>query len=197
MAGRMIWHDTRLKGAAPELAFNKHIVDATSELDGSINWIATYARTHGGLDELIIFCEGALFGVGSAKGEGVRRLEGRGEEILGATGLTLCKQGLHQGNVSKLRAWNPGGERLIQRVTIYSCAPALTTPATEGKWGDGMRFMGEFAIHSGAYVIGAQELQKYSQGKASLIDFGEWEGPVFLFDPATGEGTPFQPGPMA
>lgn len=195
MAGRMIWHDTRLKGTAPELAFNKHIVDETSELDISINWIATYARTQGGLDELIIFCEGALLGVRSLEGKGVRSLEGN--EVLGATGLKLCKQSLHQGNVSKLTAWNPGGERLIQRVTIYACAPALTTPATEGRWGDGQRFMGELAIHSGAYVVAPQELQTYSRGKGRFIDFGDWEGPVFLFDPANGKGTPFQPGPMA
>jgi hypothetical protein len=195
MAGRMIWHDTRLEGTAPPLAPNKHVVDDTSDLDGSINWIATYARSQGGLDELMIFCEGSYGNAGAAHGT-----TSPATNIVGGFGLRLCKQKLHLGNVSKLRAWNPGGARLIQRVTIYACGAAMTESGNEGTWGDGRRFMGEFAIHSGAYVVAAKELQTYEYATgwfSSPIDFGEWEGPVYLFDPATGHGTPFTPGAMA
>lgn len=194
MTGRMIWHDTRLPGPTPKLTFNKHIVDENSDLDGSIHWIAAYARSQGGLDELLIFCEGIYALAGAVRGMSTSTEEQHG------FGLKLCKQKLHLGNVGKLTAWSPQSGRLIARVTVYACAPAMTEPGNEGTWGDGMRFMGEFALHSGAYVVAAQEPQTFNVGSFLFpgpIDFGEWEGPVFLFDPATGEGTPFAPGPMA
>jgi len=195
MAGRMIWHDTRLQGAAPPIAANTHVVGATSELDNSISWIATYAGTQGGLDELIIMCHGL-----EANWDLSRQMSTNRQ--VGGFGLSICKQGLNLGNVGKLRAWNPASGRLISRITIYACGTADTGPGNAGTWADGRRFMGEFAIHSGAYVVASRDAQTYNPESVRPanplpIDFGAWEGPVFLFDPKTGGAAPFQPGPMA
>src|SRR5262249_26012943 len=99
-----------------------------------------------------------------------------------------------------LQAWKPNDAPLFRRVTIYACGTADTGPGNEGTWGDGRRFMGEFAINSGAYVVAGRDAQAYKPEAVRAthplpIDFGEWEGPVFLFDPNSGSGTPFQPGP--
>lgn len=195
MAGRMIWHDTRLRGAAPAIAPNIHVVDKNSELSQSILWIAHYARTQGGLDELMIMCHGFEAGRDLSHQMSTNR-------TVGGFGLEICKQGLDLRNVGIVRAWNASEGRLINKVTVYACAAADTGPGNEGTRADGRRFMGEFAIHSGAFVVAARDTQFYN-GEATRpvnplpIDFGGWEGPVFLYDPKTGARTPFQPGPMA
>ncbi len=58
MAGRMIGHDMRLAGTAPPIAPNVYVVDGATDLDHAIGWIATYARSQGGLDELLVMCHG-------------------------------------------------------------------------------------------------------------------------------------------
>lgn len=194
MAGRMIWHDTRLSGKPPAIAQNTYGVDATTDLDHALGWIATYARSQGGLDELIVMCHGFEAHVNLGQRTSTPR-------AAGGFGLQLCRQGLTLRNVGKVIAWN-AGPPLIRRVTIYACGTADTGPGNAGTVGDGRRFMGEFAIHSGAFVVAGRDTQTYNPAAVQPvnpqpIDFGEWEGPVFLFDPATGVGTPFQPGPMA
>lgn len=191
---RMIWHDKRLLGNAPLIADNTHVVDATTDLDGSIGWIAHYAQTQGGLDELIILCHG---------NEGNYDLTRQASTMktVGGLGLQLCKQGLNIGNVNKVEKWWPDRKDpttvLIQRVTIYACGTAETGPGNAGTWGDGMRFMGYFAMSSGAYVVAARDNQIYhASNDKKLIDFGDWEGPVYLFSPVDGKATPYQPGPM-
>jgi hypothetical protein len=192
----MIWHDSRLAGTAPAIAPNIYVVDAKTDLDHAIGWVATYARSQRGLDELIMMCHGF-----EANWDLARKMSTAKQ--VGGFGLQICRQGLSLGNVDKLRAWNPTpGPRLINKVTIYACAPADTGPGNAGTTGDGMRFMGEFAMHSGAFVVAARDTQFYNPESVRPIlpvpiDFGDWEGPVYLFDPKNGIGSPFQPGPMA
>lgn len=195
---RMIWHDKRLLGVAPPIANNTHVVDGNTDLDGSIGWIAHYAETQGGLDELIIMCHG--FETNADLSKRMSTLK-----TVGGFGLQICKQGLTIGNVNKVEKWWPDPKdpttALIQRITIYACGSADTGPGNAGTWGDGMRFMGYFAMKSGAYVIAAKEAQTYNPESVRPvnplpIDFGEWEGPVYLFSPETGTGTPYQPGKM-
>jgi hypothetical protein len=91
------------------------------------------------------------------------------------------------------------GTPLIKNITNFSCAAADTAPGNAGTWGDGMGLMGELAIHSGAYVVAARDTQLYTWGGIifkSPIDFGAWEEPVFVCDPANGASTPCYPGPM-
>jgi hypothetical protein len=172
------------------------VVDATTDLNHAIRWIATYAGSQCGLDELIIMCHGVALNWDIKGRQSTPRM-------VGGFGLQICRQGINLGNVGKLRAWNLNpGSGLIRRITIYACSTADVGPGNEGTWGDGKRFMGEFAIHSGAFVVAGREPQAYNRQSVRAvnplpIDFGDWEGPVFLFDPATGIGAPFQPGPMA
>ena len=194
MPGRMIWHDSRLQGTAPPIAPNTYVVDATVELDHALGWIAVYAGSVGGLDELLVMCHGfeADWNLSQQQSTGQR---------VGGFGLQICKQGISLFNVGKLRVWNPAAGPLIRRVTIYACGTAQTGPGNTGTAADGTRFMGEFAIHSGAFVVAGRDAQAYNPESVRPvnplpIDFGEWEGPVFLFDPSTGLGASFSPGRM-
>jgi len=47
-----------------------------------------------------------------------------------------------------------------------------------------------FAMRSGAFVVASRNARVYTQGPGSPINFGVWEGPVFLFDPSNGEADP-------
>lgn len=196
VAGRMIWHDTRLAGRAPEIAPNTYTVDGSVDLSHALGWIAHYARSQGGLDELLVMCHGIVghFSIGQQMSTA---------QAHGGFGLSICREGISLNNVGLLRVWNPSpGGPLIRRITIYACGTAETGPGNEGTRADGARFMGEFAIHSGAYVVAGRDTQRYNPESVRPtnplpIDFGEWEGPVFLFAPDSGKGTPFSPGRMA
>lgn len=197
MPGRMIWFDKRLKGQPPPIAPNIFTVDDKFPLNNAVGWIATYARAQGGLDELIVMCHGF-----EANWDLAQKISTT--KAVGGFGLAICKEGISLWNVNVLKAWNAsvGGGRLINRITIYACAAADTGPGNVGTYGDGRRFMGELAISSGAYVVAARDSQAYNPESVrpinpTPIDFGEWEGPVYLFDPSTGQPQPFQPGPMA
>jgi hypothetical protein len=189
----MIWHDMRLAGIAPPIAPNIYAVDGTTDLDYAIEWIATFARSLGGLDELMIMCPRL-----EANWELRRQMSST--TTVGGFGLLICKQGISRWNVGKVRAWNAKpGRPLIRRVTIYACSAADTGPGNQGTWRDARRFMGEFAIHSGASVVAARNPHTFHPASVKPvnplpIDFGAWRGPVFLFDSATGIGPPFRPG---
>jgi hypothetical protein len=185
MPGRMIVHDTRLAGTPPSIAQNIYGVNAAVEIEHCVAWIGQYARSQGSLDELLIMCHGF-----EANWDLGRRMSTT--QQVGGFGLQLCKQGLSLYNVGLVRNWNGA----IRRITVYACAPADTGAGNEGTAGDGRRFMGEMALWSGAEVIAGRDTQTYTFGAASPINFGAWEGPVFRFDPATGQASQFTPGPM-
>lgn len=195
MPGRMIWHDTRLAGSPPAIAPNTFQVNGTVPLAGALGWIAHYAGTQGGLDELIVMCHGFESNVNYQQRMSTRA-------VVGGFGLQICSEGINLGNVRAVSVFKPAAGPLIRRITIYACGTADTGPGNEGTWGDGRRFMGEFAIHSGAHVVAGRDAQTYNPESVrpvnpQPIDFGEWEGPVFLFDPTSGQGANFTPGPMA
>lgn len=182
MAIRMIWHDKRLLGTPPAIAQNTFEVDATVSIRNAIGWVGAYARSQGGLDELMIMCHGF---------EGNMDLSAQAstQTTVGGFGLQLCKEGLTLYTAGLLEQWK--GQ--IQKVTVYACAPADTGPGNAGTSGDGKRLMGEMALHSGAEVIAARDTQTYTY---SPINFGAWEGPVYSFSPDTGAGKLCNPGPM-
>lgn len=182
MAIRMIWHDTRLLGTPPAIAQNIFDVDATVSIGHGIGWVGAFARSQGGLDELMIMCHGF---------EGNMDLSAQAstQKTVGGFGLQICKEGLSLYNASLLEQWK--GQ--IQKITVYACAPADTGPGNVGTAGDGLRFMGEMALRTGAVVIAGRDAQTYTY---SPINFGAWEGPVYSFSPDTGARTPCNPGPM-
>lgn len=191
MPKRMLLHDTRLHGDTPQIAQNWYRVDANVGIAHAVGWVAQYARSQGGLDELIVMCHG------------YESHENLGNQmttvaVAGGFGLQLCRENLTLANVGILTDWRG----LITKITVYACAAADTARGNEGTIGDGRRFMGEMAIWSGATVIGARDVQTYNYGDGvwgmfrSAIDFGEWEGPVYSFNPNAGEQTPINPGVM-
>ena len=118
----------------------------------------------------------------------------------GGFGLQLGKQGLTLSNVGLTRMWREPSVA-ITKVTIYACAAADTGGGNSGTIGDGRRFLGEMALHSGATIIASSAVQTYNPESVrrflpSPIDFGEWEGQVFAFSPDTGAPTPTSPGRM-
>jgi hypothetical protein len=185
MPGRMIVHDKRLAGTAPPIAPNIYVVDATVDIQHCVGWIGEYARSQGGLSELLIMCHGfeANWDLGRQMSTTQR---------VGGFGLQLCREGLSLYNVGLVRSWNGR----IGRITVYACAPADTGSGNEGTAGDGTRFMGEMALWSGAEVIAARDTQTYTFSPTKPIDFGNWEGPVYRFDPSTGNRSNFAAGKM-
>jgi len=187
MPKRMIVHDTRLQGNAPHIAQNTYKVDAKVAISHCVGWIGAYARSQGALDELLIMCHGFEANWNLAE-------QTCTNNEVGGFGLALCKEGLCLTNVSLVSAWSG----LIRRITVYACAPAQTGPGNAGTMADGRRFMGEMALISGAEVIAARDTQTYTTSFIlSRIDFGAWEGPVYRFDPSTGQATPYTAGPMS
>lgn len=186
MPKRMIVHDTRLEGTAPRIAQNTYKVNGGVEISHCIGWVGQYARQQGGLDELMIMCHGfeGNFSIGNQMST---------LAASGGFGLQLCRQGLKLDSANLCSNWNG----FIRKITVYACAPADTGPGNEGTMGDGRRLMGEIALWSGAEVIAARDTQMYTHSWISRIDFGEWEGPVYRFDPQTGEGSRINsPSPM-
>jgi hypothetical protein len=181
----MIVHDSRLLGNAPPIAPNIYTVNATVAIEHCVSWIGVYARSQGGLDELLVMCHGF-----EATWD-LRRQMSTSQQR-GGFGLQLCKEGLSLYNVGLVVNWKGA----IRRITVYACAPADTGAGNEGTAGDGQRFMGEMALISGAEVIAARDTQTYTYGAASPINFGGWEGPVFRFDPNSGQPSAVSPGPM-
>ena len=190
MAQRMIVHDKRLAGTPPPIVENTYEVDGNVNIQHCIAWVGQHARDVSGLSELLIMCHGFEADWDLAN----QMCTGR---PVGGFGLQLCREGLSLSNVILSRSWN-NGRPLINRITVYACAPAATGPGNAGTMGDGRRLMGELAMWSGAEVIAARDTQIYTFGGSANapIDFGQWEGPVYRFDPDTGYPALFNPGPM-
>jgi hypothetical protein len=190
MAERMIVHDKRLDGRSPHIAQNIYEVDENVDIQHCVGWVGQHARDAGGLSELMIMCHGYEADWDQAD----QMCTGR---PVGGFGLQLCKEGLSLSNVILTQSWN-ADKPLIKRITVYACAPADTGPGNAGTADDGRRFMGELALWSGAEVIAARDTQRYSPGGRFFgrIDFGAWEGPVYRFDPGTGNPSLYNPGPM-
>ena len=185
----MIVHDKRLNGLPPRFVQNIYEVDENVPIGQCINWVGQHARNVGGLGELLIMCHGFEADWDLAH----QQCTGR---PVGGFGLQLCKEGLCISNVILSTTWKSQGKPLIRRITVYACAPADTGPGNEGTIGDGRRLMGELALWSGAEVIGARDTQYYTTGADGTIDFGDWEGPVYRFDPDTGNPQIYLAGPM-
>ena len=185
MSSTMLVHDRRLGGSSPSgVAANTYEVDGSVAIGHAIGWIGTYARRSGGLSNLSIMCHGY-------ESEMNERDQMCMSEMAGGFGLQLCREGLDLGNVSLTTSWR--GQ--IRRIILFACSPAQTAPWNVGGSGDGRRFCGELALWTQAQVIAAEQTQYYvtrrsfwqwltGQNAAGTIDFGSWEGPVYLFSPA-------------
>ncbi len=183
MAKNMILHDTRLNGSAPSgLADNIFKVDKKNDTAHVFQWIATYARSQGGLDNLFIMCHGGVKSTGGVHCDvSAQSIEQR------ARGLQIGAQNLLLSNLNVTAALNG----LVKKITVYACNIAETDPGAKNTADDGKLFCKNLAGYTGAEVIASSEAQtyhkrgilRYFSDKAGTIDFGAWEGPVFSFTP--------------
>lgn len=171
----MIVHDRRLQGKTPLYYTFVLQVGAKRPIREIVEVVARRARERRRLRTLHIACHGfeANWNLSDQMCMPVAH---------GGFGLQLGKEGLSLFNVGLTRAW----AGLLDTIVLFACAPADTADHNRGTWGDGRRFVGELALHSGARVIAARDTQYYLPD--GVIDFQEWEGPVFAFTPDNPEG---------
>lgn len=181
---RMLVHDLRLQGTAPRLAPNIYKVDAGTPLKHALGWIARYASSQHGLDQLLIMCHGM-------QGPVYDTLEQVSTYDLGL-GLQFCKENLTLTNVSMTSVL----AGLIQEIVLFACGPARTRTGFQNTLIDGSRFCSELSGYTNATVIAPTDTQFYTMsppsnilhrmfgiGPQDEIDFGAWEGKVMRFSP--------------
>jgi hypothetical protein len=187
----MIVHDTRLQGQTPLNYSYVLIINQTKSINHIVSVVANCARRQRKLSLLHIFCHGyeANWNLGE---------QSCTPGAAGGFGLQLGTEGLSLTNAARTAMW----KGLIERIVLFACAPADTAQGNESTVGDGRRFCGELALWSGAEVIAARETQYYNTIRAhyrggravnSTIDFGAWEGPVYSFDPDSGQAMQIMP----
>ena len=118
----MLIHDKRLAGRTPsKLAENNYEVDGNVPIKHMIDWVHSYARSQGGLDNLYIMCHGyeADWNLGD---QTCTRFQ------VGGFGLAICAEGLDLTNASLMAALK--GD--IKTITIFACATAETGEGNEG-----------------------------------------------------------------
>jgi hypothetical protein len=111
-------------------------VDANTSTRHMVDWVGTYARGRGGLDELIIMCHGYY-------------------DHLSFSGLQLGDSNLTIKNGVLTTDWHPN----IRQIYLYSCGAGdegFMGPAESGR-----RFCSDLAGWTGANVYAADALQWY------------------------------------
>jgi len=167
-------HDTRLAGPTPSsLADLSFEVDGTVPISGMVQQILTVGQS---ISRLLIMCHGY---------ESTSNGSASIPMTLGF-GLQLCLESLTLANGSVMNGLNGAVESII----LYACGPANTTPYTMGTAGDGRRFCSEMAAYTNADVYASDTSQSYHNASYDAtkkvcesipIDFGNWEGNVYLF----------------
>jgi hypothetical protein len=191
----MILHDRRLEGRTPNGYDFTFAVDGSIALAEAIGMVRSNALTRR-LDVLHILCHGIEIPVDMSRRQSIGAPSG-------GWGLALCREGLDVRNVSLTHRWRG----LIGQIAVFACATAAVGPGNRLSRGDGQRFCAEMATWTGAEVVAARDIQRYSWGvenfwtrigvaRTSNIDFGAWEGPVYRFRPGEPAGTEFQPRPF-
>jgi hypothetical protein len=109
----------------------------------------------------------------------------------GGYGIDLGEDHITLGTVSAFGALDgmfvPGGI-----LEIYACAAADVSRDQYGLSGNGRLLMSELAAYTNAIVRASDAIQMYTAGVRSMlgfswyegVDFGDWEGKVWLFSPS-------------
>lgn len=168
----MTIRDARLLGNPPNLTFNTFTVDATWELASAFLWVKNFAKAHTRLDTLFILCHGLY------QWEENNQLQA--SIAVGGYGLQLCKQNLTLGTVDVVSNQIKG---LVDNIVLFACGSASTqsnNPAQRDQ-----TFCKKLAEKTKAVVYGADRMQVYFPmlGTKSAMNFAEWEGTVYRFDP--------------
>ena len=175
MSRYVILHDRRLIGQTP---FRTSI--ATLEVDENTSLvpvltIITSLSQLDGTQGLFILCHGYA---------GVNN-RGKACADAGGMGLQLGMEGIMHDNVASWRAIRGA----VLNIVVYACGAADTQAGNQGTVADGRYLMGALAIYTGATVYAADRIQWYTTGGSGVIDFGAWEGTLWMFDPS-GSSTP-------
>jgi hypothetical protein len=165
MANFLVLRDKRLKGTLAA-ACDVWTVNESTPLSSVLSSIKGAADANGRLDTLFLLCHGYA-GINARK---------RVCMDAGGMGLQLGAEGLMHSNVVRWKAI--AGK--CTNIVAYACAAANTESGNEGSTADGKYLMGALAIHSAATVYAADRIQWYDSRN---MDFGDWEGNVWQFQP--------------
>jgi hypothetical protein len=163
----MLIHDTRLAGQAPNIAENQWPVDITYSIKHIVGWTRDVALGSGGLRKLIIMAHGRASG-GS-----------------GGYGIQLGKEELNLKTVDVFAKLVDKDTPLVKSIILYSCAVADTPPGKRMSSVDGNLLCSRLAVRTKAYVVASTAFQIYTFGGSANqpINFGSWEGDVYLYGP--------------
>jgi hypothetical protein len=168
---KVIVHDTRLEGDAPWHLVNATcVVNKTHSIKSILSWINVKATKYGYIDDLYVLAHGRVNEKTNHGGYGV---------ALGKDEIKLC-------NVDRWVDVNGS----IGHIYLLACAAADTDYETVGigaATGDGLTLCSKLARYSGALVTASDAIQYYYRGMWGIfgdtIDFGDWEGTVYTWDP--------------
>ena len=173
--------DTRIGARFDKPKPSDIIVGSATKLDKIIESIVKGVGTNR-LRTLSVCCHGYEAGVADQRAAM--------SYIGGGFGLELGADNLTWETVS---AFSPLNGKFASDgiLEIYSCAAAADSSGGNGFTGNGMLLMRELAGYVGASVRASDTIQEYTHGVDSLfgfswyngVDFGEWEGNVWLFTP--------------
>jgi hypothetical protein len=172
MGKHLVLHDRRLQGSAPAgPRITTLQLDASRSVFAAFPLIITLAQLDG-QQALYILCHGYA----GASSRGLVCGD------MGGMGLQLGREDLLHSNVSRWAAIRGS----VSHVVVYSCGAADTQFENRGTAADGRYLMGALALHTRAPVYAADRIQWYTTGRGGLngtINFGNWEGTLFRFDP--------------
>jgi hypothetical protein len=173
--------DTRIGGRFNRPKSTDIIVGSTTPLGQVVDRIVTAVGSNK-LRTLSICCHGYEAGVADERAA----MSYNG----GGFGLELGGDNLTWDTVS---AFSPLYGKFASGAVmdVYSCAAAQDSSGGQGFTGNGRLLMRELAGYIGAIVRASDTPQEYTAGVVDLyvvswyegVDFGEWEGNVWLFHP--------------
>jgi hypothetical protein len=189
--------DTRIGARFKRPRPSDIIVGSATPLSQVLGWIGDAAGS-GRIARLSICCHGYESGVEN-ESMAYSRIGGGFGLQLGATDLTWRTVSDFSVLAPK---FGPGS-----MIDIYSCAAAEDTTDGTGFTGNGRLLMRELAGYTGAIVRASDAPQTFTQGVVGHgfwgmtfyteyegVDFGEWEGAVWLFRPDGSRSRDKNPG---
>jgi hypothetical protein len=165
---KVLLHDERLSGNTPDwdrtMAFD---VADDDPIDNVLSWVNAAHVMMGKIEDLAIMCHGYV----------------NPANDMGGHGLQLSKDGVFLSNIHKWRAING----FVNWIFVYACNAADVDPSVAPAEGDGRQLCRQMASVTGARVVAALKTQYYNKSINPFhwreIDFGTWEGPVYVFWP--------------
>jgi hypothetical protein len=163
---KLIVHDSRLSGRTPtSQATAALLVNETHRITQVLNWIKGKASRYGTIEDLYIMAHGY-----------------ENDDGVGGYGVALTGDGILQSNV---QLWS-GLYGKVNHIYLMACGAAAVGPRIDGE-GDGRYLCSSLAIYARSWVVASTSPQRYSRGiplfGLDQINFGDWEGTVYSFDP--------------